>query len=85
MGEAIGLIETKGYVAIIDACDAMCKAANETDDNLPRAYMYSILFMLAIPATLFTGFGIGIYRLNKREERLVQEDDAATVDDQNAE
>ena len=71
-------------VQLAEACP-MCKAANETDDNLPRAYMYSILFMLAIPATLFTGFGIGIYRLNKREERLVQEDDAATVDDQNAE
>ncbi len=26
----------------------MCKAANEEDDAKPRAYMYSILFMLAV-------------------------------------
>jgi len=49
----------------------MCKAANESEtkaeENLkPKAYMYSILFMLAMPATLLTGFGIGFYRLAKR-------------------
>jgi len=27
-GEALGLIETKGYIASIAAADAMCKAAN---------------------------------------------------------
>ncbi len=26
--EALGLIETKGYVGLIEASDAMCKAAN---------------------------------------------------------
>jgi hypothetical protein len=44
----------------------MCKQANEQDEATPRAFMYSILFMLAVPATLFTGFGIGFYRLSKR-------------------
>jgi hypothetical protein len=49
----------------------MCKMANEskTDsaENLkPKAFMYSILFMLAMPATLLTGFGIGFYRLSKK-------------------
>jgi ethanolamine utilization protein EutM len=29
-GEALGLIETKGYIATIAATDAMCKAANVT-------------------------------------------------------
>ena len=43
-----------------------CKTANETDDLRPRAYMYSILFMLGMPATVFTGFGIAFYRLSKR-------------------
>ncbi|HFK9342639.1 TPA: BMC domain-containing protein, partial [Klebsiella pneumoniae] len=27
MGDALGLIETKGLVACIEAADAMCKAA----------------------------------------------------------
>lgn len=47
------------------ACPS-CKAANETDSRRPRAYMYSILFMLAMPATVFTGFGISFYRLSRR-------------------
>ena len=28
--EALGLVETKGYVGLIEAADAMCKAANVT-------------------------------------------------------
>ena len=28
MSEAIGLIETRGYVGLVEASDAMCKAAN---------------------------------------------------------
>ena len=28
MGDALGLIETKGLVACIEAADAMCKSAN---------------------------------------------------------
>jgi hypothetical protein len=45
-----------------------CKNANETDSLRPRAYMYSILFMLAMPATVFAGFGLAFYRLSKRAE-----------------
>ncbi len=43
-----------------------CKNATETDPLLPKAYMYSILFMLAMPATVFTGFGIAFYRLSRK-------------------
>ncbi len=43
-----------------------CKNANETESLRPRAYMYSILFMLGMPATVFTGFGIAFYRLSRR-------------------
>lgn len=43
-----------------------CKNATATDPLLPRAYMYSILFMLAMPATVFTGFGIAFYRLSRK-------------------
>jgi len=28
--EALGMIETKGYVGLVEASDAMCKAANVT-------------------------------------------------------
>lgn len=30
--------------------------------------MYSILFMIGMPATIFTGFGISLYRLTKKAE-----------------
>ncbi|MCO4781291.1 MAG: ethanolamine utilization microcompartment protein EutM [Candidatus Cloacimonetes bacterium] len=30
VGEALGMIETKGLVGLIEASDAMCKAANVT-------------------------------------------------------
>ena len=29
-GEALGMIETKGLVGLVEASDAMCKAANVT-------------------------------------------------------
>ena len=44
----------------------MCRSANESaEDPRPKAYMYSILFMLAMPAMLFTGFSVGFYRLSR--------------------
>jgi hypothetical protein len=50
----------------LSACPS-CKNANETDARRPRAYMYSILFMLGMPATVLTGFGIAFYRMSRRE------------------
>ena len=54
-----------------DACP-MCQVANESqeEDKVPQAYMYSILFMLAMPATLFTAFAFGFYRLTKRAAQM---------------
>ncbi len=52
-----------------DACP-MCKEANESDDNLPKAYMYSILFMLSVPAMVISGFGVGVYRLSKQRDAM---------------
>ncbi len=53
----------------------MCRVANEAsqDDNRPLAYMYSILFMLAVPAALATGFGIGFYRLSRQRDEAWSE------------
>ena len=64
---ACGLWAAGSFPAQATACP-MCKAANEADQNgqpntKPRAYMYSILFMLSMPATLTAGFGFGFYRL----------------------
>lgn len=55
----------------------MCKAAITSDDRRPQAFMYSILFMLAMPATIFTGFSIGFYRLSRRRTA----DDSSVPDD----
>ena len=61
----LGSFELTAPVA--SACP-MCKTANESEsDDLPRAYMLSILFMLAMPATIFTGLGFSLYRMTKRE------------------
>lgn len=54
-------------VSTVEACP-LCKNANETDPDLPRAYMYSIIFMLAMPATVLTGFSIGFYRLSRSQQ-----------------
>lgn len=56
----------------------MCQIANEaTGDARPRAYMYSILFMLSMPATILAGFGIGFYRLSRRAPDAAGFSDAA--------
>jgi hypothetical protein len=48
----------------------MCAAANESEqtDAQPRAYMYSILFMLAMPVTISTVFGVSFYRLSRQRD-----------------
>jgi len=60
--------------ASVSACP-MCKIAHEdaTDPAVqarPRAYMYSIFFMLAMPAGLVTLFGVTFYRLSKKQQEL---------------
>ena len=57
-------------VSDVQACP-MCKAAAENDDRLPQAFQASILFMLAMPAMLFTGVGVGLYKLSKRENEML--------------
>ncbi len=45
----------------------MCKIANEQDALLPRAYMYSILFMMGMMFSLAGGVAFGMYRIGRRE------------------
>ena len=57
--------------APVMACP-LCKLANESkqateEENLrPRAYMYSILFMLSMPFTLTAAFSVVFYRAWKK-------------------
>ncbi len=73
---AVGLVLAAPVPAA--ACP-LCKLANESDQHdeeanrRPQAYMYSILFMLSMPATLLTGFSFGFYRLWKNHQLLVGE------------
>lgn len=74
---ALGMLAIAPPVRTADACP-MCKLANEEGTGTgdceqaaiqkarPRAYMYSILFMLSMPATLLGGFSLGFYRLHRR-------------------
>ena len=68
---ALALLSSAATVA--QACP-MCKYANEAKQHdeaanrRPKAFMYSILFMLSMPPTIFTVFGISFYRLNKQAQ-----------------
>jgi len=60
--------------ASVQACP-MCKGALASSEDpaaaaRPKAFMYSILFMLSMPATLATAFGISFYRLSKRQQAI---------------
>jgi len=72
------IVSAAVFVFALDTSNAsacpMCKSANDTEDRRPMAYMYSILFMLAMPATIFTGFGIGFYRLSKKAQAMQDQD-----------
>ncbi len=55
----------------------MCKLANESDNSMssdenrkPQAYMYSILFMIAMPATMLGAFGFAFWRMSKKAESI---------------
>ena len=67
----LSLAALSGPLSVPAAACPMCKAANESEPNRPKAYRYSILFMLSMPAVVFTGFGIGFYRLSRRAEPQV--------------
>jgi hypothetical protein len=48
------------FAAAAQACP-MCSQSIAEDDRLPHAFMYSILFMLGMPATVLCGIGTMIY------------------------
>lgn len=50
----------------------MCKIANEQDSLLPRAYMYSILFMMGMMFSLGGGVAFCVYHLSKKENATLE-------------
>jgi hypothetical protein len=58
----------------------MCKLASESSSRQPRAYMYSILFMMGMPMMLTSGFGIAFYRLSRQAARMQQAEAAAAAE-----
>ena len=55
-----------------------CKAANEPASLKPRAYMYSILFMIGMPAMIFTGFSVSFWQMS-RKAQLEQTDEDLVI------
>lgn len=51
----------------------MCKAANEEDDAKPKAYMYSILFMLTVPAALVSGVTFSLFKMSRNEAEALRD------------
>ena len=50
----------------------MCKIANEQDALLPKAYMYSILFMMGMIFSIGGGIGYGMYLLGRKENAAIE-------------
>lgn len=67
-----GFLFGGGLVETASACP-MCKAAAEEDNAQAQAYMYSILFMLAVPGLLFGGITAALIRLGLKEAKAMKE------------
>jgi hypothetical protein len=50
----------------------MCKVAIEENDARPRAYMYSIIFMLSVPAAMVAGITGMLFSLNRKEQLVLE-------------
>ena len=55
-----------GFAEPLFACPFCREALAAKDNRIPMAYMYSILFMLAMPPTVLGGISFAIYRAHKR-------------------
>lgn len=49
----------------------MCKYALETDENEPKAYMISILFMMGTITTLFASVAVLLWWVSKQEKMVI--------------
>jgi len=73
---AATILAASAFAATPSYACPYCKFANEEKQKdevtnpRPKAYMYSILFMLSMPASLLTAFGYGFYRLWRKQQLL---------------
>lgn len=51
----------------------MCKIALENDDQQPRAYMISILFMLGMITSVSFGVGVLAWWINRNERKALED------------
>lgn len=65
---AIGTLVLLSQASSLWACP-MCKYALETDENEPRAYMISILFMMGMITALFSGVTVLLWYVSKLERK----------------
>lgn len=67
--------------SLVQACPG-CKegmASQKGGGDLVSAFMWSILFMLSVPLTIVTAFGIYVYRNARRLQRQPPSSGAAAV------
>ena len=50
----------------------LCKIAVENDDNQPKAYMISILFMLGMITSVSFGVGVLAWWVNRNDRRALE-------------
>ncbi len=65
---ALGALVIMAQASTAWACP-MCKYALETDENEPRAYMISILFMMGMISALFSGMAGFLWWISKQEKK----------------
>jgi hypothetical protein len=75
-GLAIGGLSL--FVAAAQACP-MCSQSIAEENLLPHAYMYSIIFMLTMPAAVFAGIGSFIFFQFRKAAALPSSDAADDV------
>jgi hypothetical protein len=68
----VGLVFADPQPQQASACP-MCKVANDEDDARPKAYMYSIIFMLSVPAVMVAGITGMLFSLNRKEQKILEE------------
>ncbi len=66
---AVAALAVMGTAHAVQACP-MCSQSisSGVDNTIPRAYMYSILFMLATLGTILSAVIVGIYRAVKQHD-----------------
>lgn len=64
----------------------MCSLSIAEEDLLPKAYMYSILFMIGMPATVFAGIGSVVFlkfrQFNANQPGIAGDDLVTRSDDE---